>query len=289
VSRPSAVLERAPFPTGYAARDVARLLGLSVGQIRAYVRAGFIEPRRGPHGEFRFSFQDLVLLRTGKALMAHLPARRVRRALMMLREQLPRGRDLTGVRITAEGDSIVVRDGASTWIPESRQAVLNFDVAELATEVAPLARRAADAAEEAEHELTAEDWYALACDLEACDPDRARDAYRRALELDPRHFDARLNLGRLLHEVGETQAAEAHYRLALLTRPDDATAAFNLGVALEDLGRDSDARNAYERAIGSDPEYADAHYNLAHLCEKLGKQRSALRHFHTYRKLTQSG
>src|SRR6185503_10084743 len=126
------------------------------------------------------------------------PARRVRRALMKLRDQLPRGRDLTGVRITAAGDAIVVRDGTLTVIPESGQALLNFEVAELATSVAPLARRAADAAEEIEHELSAEDWYALACDLEACDPDRARDAYRRALELDPRHFDARLNLGRLL-------------------------------------------------------------------------------------------
>jgi tetratricopeptide (TPR) repeat protein len=287
--RSTVLLERSAFPTGYAARDVARLLGLSIGQIRAYVHAGFITPRRGPHGELRFSFQDLVLLRTGKALMAHLPARRVRRALMKLRDQLPRGRDLTGVRITTEGPTIVVHDGSSTWIPESGQSMLNFDVAELATEVAPLARRAADAAAEAEDELTAEDWYALACDLETCDENRARDAYRRALELDPRHFDARLNLGRLLHEAGETAAAEAHYRLALLSRPGDATAAFNLGVALEDLGRMADALSAYERAILSDADYADAHYNLAHLCEKLGKQRSALRHLHTYRQLTRDG
>ena len=279
--------ERSAFPGGYAARDVSSLLGMSVGQIRLYVRAGFLVPRRGMRGEYRFSFQDLVLLRTAKALMAQVPPRKVKRALLKLREQLPRGRDLTAVRITAEGDQIVVHDGRAAWIPESGQALLNFDVSELATEVAPLARKAAEAARSAEQELTAEDWYVLGCDLEAGDPDQARDAYRRALELHPTHYDARVNLGRLLHEAGELRAAEAHYRMALASRPGDATAAFNLGVALEDLGRKPEALEAYERAIRADPACADAHYNLAHLSEQLGKARTALRHLHIYRKLTQ--
>ena len=287
-TRPGTASERSAFSTGYAARDVAKLLGLTVEQIRAYVRAGFLRPRRGPRGEFRFSFQDLVLLRTGKALMTRLPARKVRRALRKLQEQLPCGRELTGIRITAEGDTIVVHDGSSTWIPESGQALLNFEVSDLATEVAPLARKVAAAARCAEEQLDAGDWYDLACDLEACDAGQARDAYRRALELDPEHVDARVNLGRLLHEAGETAAAEAHYRMALESRPDDVTAAFNLGVALEDLKRPQEAAAAYEQVLSSDPSYADAHYNLAHLCERLGRPRTALRHLQLYRNLVQA-
>ena len=41
------------------------------------------------------------------------------------------------------------------------------------------------------------------------------DVYRRALGMNPDHVDARVNLGRLLHEDGEIDAAEAEYRQAL--------------------------------------------------------------------------
>src|SRR2546426_5976315 len=58
--------------TGYTTKEVARLLGLSPAQIRSYTRAAFLSPARaaGGRGELRFSFQDLVLLRAAKGLMA---------------------------------------------------------------------------------------------------------------------------------------------------------------------------------------------------------------------------
>jgi tetratricopeptide (TPR) repeat protein len=276
------------FGGGYTARAVAKLLGLTPAQIRAYVRGGFLDPPRGPKGEQRFALPDIVLLRTAKALEGRLPPRKVRRALARLREQLPSGRPLTGVRITAEGDDVVVRDGGELWEAESGQRLLDFEVSELASRVAPLARRAAEAARDAEEELAAEDWYAIGFDLEPCDPDQARDAYRRALELDPRHADARVNLGRLLHEAGHAAAAEQHYRLALAVRPKDATAAFNLGVALEDLERPAEALEAYERALTADSRNADAHYNAARLCERMERKAAALRHLKAYRALTRT-
>src|SRR5439155_17589189 len=60
--------------SGYPARDVARLLGLTLSQITGLVRAGCLEPQRGPRRELRFSFRDLVLLRTSKDLIARMPA-----------------------------------------------------------------------------------------------------------------------------------------------------------------------------------------------------------------------
>lgn len=133
----------------------------------------------------------------------------------------------------------------------------------------------------------AETWFRLACELEEDDPGAARDAYARALALDSRHADARINLGRLLHTEGLLAEAEAHYRAALAVRPDDATAAFNLGVVLEDLERRDEAIAAYEQALASDPGYADAHYNLARLHEDRGDRAAALRHLRVYRRLTQ--
>jgi len=52
----------------FSTRDVARLLGLSETQVRSQARAGFLTLERGPRNGYRFSFQDLVLLRAAKAL-----------------------------------------------------------------------------------------------------------------------------------------------------------------------------------------------------------------------------
>ena len=80
---------------GYTSRDVAKLLGLTVAQVRAFAHDGFLTPGRGPRGELLFSFQDLVILRTAKGLVAaRIPTRRIRRALRRLRSELPRGRSL---------------------------------------------------------------------------------------------------------------------------------------------------------------------------------------------------
>ncbi len=272
---------------GYSAGEVARLIGLSPARLRSCVRAGFLEPGRGERGELVFSFQDVVLLRTAKGLIdARIAPARVRRVLGRLRDQLPSGRPLTGVSIGAEGNKVIVRDGTVRWNPENGQALFDFDVAALARKVAPIARRQARAAHSDEHAQTAEDWYDLGAQLEVCSPDEARDAYRRAVELDPRHADAHVNLGRLLHEARELEAAEAHYRLALEARPGDVTAAFNLGVVSEDLGKSEQAIDAYRRAIAADDACADAHYNLSGLYERAGDKTSALRHLKRYRKLT---
>ena len=75
------------------------------------------------------------------------------------------------------------------------------------------------AAREQAESLDADDWYRLGCDLEPCDVDQALDAYRRALALAPDHADVHMNLGRLLHEAGRLEEAEAHYRQALDARP----------------------------------------------------------------------
>ncbi len=271
---------------GYTSRDVAKLLGLTVAQVRAFARDGFLTPGRGPRGELLFSFQDLVILRTAKGLVAaRIPTRRIRRALRRLKTQLPRGRSLAELRIAAEGDRIVVSDGEATWSPESGQMQLDFAVSELASRAAPMARRTARAAQAVEEDLDAEDWYELGLELEAVAPTEARDAYRRALELDAHHADAHVNLGRLLQEDGRVSEAEAHYRLALATDPEHATAAFNLGIALEDLGRTADAIEAYRQAIAADPRLADAHFNIARLYERVGKRAAALRHLSSYKRL----
>lgn len=265
----------------YSVREVAAMLGLTAAQIRSYAGKGLLSPEHGPGGELRFGFRDLVILRTAAELTsAQIPQRKVQRVLERLHEQLPPGRSLAGLRITADGERVVVRDGALVWNAESGQELFDFGVPDIVEKTATLVL-----AKKPEEHLDAEAWYELACELEMTSASEAKDAYLRALRLNPHHPDAHVNLGRLLHEEGATAAAEKHYRAALVANPDHDTAAFNLGVALEDLGRVRQAIEAYARALALDPDNADAHYNLAGLYEKRGEKASAVQHLKEYRKL----
>lgn len=278
----------APLP-GYSTREVARLLGVAEERVRALMRATALAPRRGARGTFLFSFQDLVVLRAAQGLLAaQIPPRRVRRALARLAEQLPRGRSLATVRIAAEGGRVVVRSGGEAWQPDSGQHVLDFEVAPLAAAAAPFSQRVA-AELSGRQDLDADEWFAMGCELEATAPEAAKDAYARALALAPIHPDAHLNLGRLLHEEGDTRAAARHYREALAARPDDAIALYNLGVALHDLGQAPAAVEAYQQALIADPACADAHFNLAGLYEQLGDNANAIRHLKAYKALVGKG
>ena len=264
----------------YSAKEVAQLLGLTPARVRALAKAGGLDASA-------FSFQDLVLLRTAKGLLdAEVAPARVRRALQKLRGSLPEGRPLTALAISAEGHRVVVRDGRTRFDPESGQSLFDFDVRELEHRVAPLAERAARRAREAAVDRGADEWFDLGCELEVGAPEEARDAYARAVALDPDHADAHVNLGRILHEAGDLDGAEAHYRAALAARAGDSIAAFNLGLVLAARDRIDDAIAAFKDAIAADPQCADAHYNMAQLYERLGQDHAALRHLRLYKKLT---
>jgi tetratricopeptide (TPR) repeat protein len=133
--------------------------------------------------------------------------------------------------------------------------------------------------------LSADEWCDLAMELEDGSPLEARAAYHHALDIDPAHVTARINLGRLLHAEGKLDGAEAHYREALRHDAGSALAWYNLGVLLEDRARPAEALPCYERAVRADPNLADAHYNLALLYERVGRKQDAVRHLAIFRRL----
>jgi tetratricopeptide (TPR) repeat protein len=270
----------------YSTREAADIAGLPAGQVRRWARAKLLTPRKNARGHWRFSFQDLALLRTAAKLRdAPLSANRVTRSLRLLREQLPAGRPLSAVRVLVSGGRVVVKDRLASWEPDSRQGTLDFDVETLSRQLAPTLRRRRGGPPSSRNE-TASDWYQSALDLElAGRADEAQRAYRNALTQDPDLVGARINLGRLLHAANRMAEAEALYRAALEQDPCNALAAFNLGVALEDQGLTDAAVGAYRHALLLDERYADAHFNLSRLLEAKGDKRAALRHLMSFRRL----
>lgn len=267
---------------GYSARDVASILGVPAARVRSIATA-VLTPQRGARGEYRFSFQDLVLLRTARALLdSGVPTRRLRRAIEQLKEQLPDGTNITEVRIAAFGDRIVVRDGEAVWNPEDGQALFDFSTRELEAGISNILRPKAVTAD---HD-SSDEWFDRGWDLEESSIDEAERAYRRAIDLDPSHGEAHLNLGRLLHERGAYDEAEAHYRRSVDADASRALAWFNLGVLYEDIDRLEDAAAAYRKALEIEPDSVDAHYNLGGVYERMGREREAIRHLSRFRKLT---
>ncbi len=264
-------------------RDVERLLRLPRSTIRALIAAGFVSPVHGPRRAWRFSFQDLIVLRTAQALVAaEVSPRRITRSLKALRRRLPEAMPMSGLRIRAVADRVVVSEGGGRWQAESGQYLLAFvgDPADGSLSVIerPPAPPRADA----------EDWFDRGVGLECEDAEAARQAYERAVAADPTRLDARVNLGRLLHEAGCLAQAERVYREAIEAGGADPLLIFNLGVLLEDMGRKAEAMQAYETALRGDPGLADCHYNLALLCEELDKPKEAIRHMSQYRRLTRN-
>jgi tetratricopeptide (TPR) repeat protein len=229
----------------YDARDLKRLFGLSAASVRALIRAGHVRPVK-VHNALRYSFADLVVLRTVKTLRdARTPLRRIDRELRRL------------------------------W---AGQYVLPLEVASVDTTMSQRGEP-----ETVMHTVDeAHPHFLRALDLEETDEAAARAAYLACLAIDAQHAEARINLGRLLHLAGRVVDAERIYRESEET---SALLSFNLALVLEDLGREAEAIPAYREAIAHDPAMADAHFNIARLYERAGDVKASFRHLLAYRRL----
>ena len=264
----------------YTVRDIESMLGISRSVIQGLVHAGFVSPMRGKRRELRFTFQDVIILRTAQGLSsAKIPARKIVRSLQHLRAALPIELPLTGLRIAAVGNEIVVKEGAAQWQADSGQLLLDFEVTPVAGTVTFLNRTSESCEASAEH------WFAVGSSMEAKDPAQAEAAYRSAIQIDPAYVDAYVNLGYLLNEAGSHEGAATVYRDGLKHAPREAVLHFNLAIVLEDLQRIDEALRCYEAAIELDQAFADAHYNAARLHQALGHRKEAIRHYSEYRRL----
>lgn len=91
----------------------------------------------------------------------------------------------------------------------------------------------------------------------------AKEAFRRAIELDENYAEAYLNLGLLLADDGQCEEAERLLRKATQLNPNSHAAHGRLGVLLQELGRHSEAELEFKRALEIDPadSIANAYLN----------------------------
>ena len=269
--------------SGHTTRQVTELIGLTSDQVRHFVRRGLVDPTRGERGEYLFSFQDVAFLRTAKRVLdGNVSARKALAVFSKLQAGLDDVKSLSSVQVFPDGNNVVVRDEEALWDVETGQGHLDFAVRELANNVAQLSDGVERLLEGKEFEdLDSDDWYNLGLDLEDVEPERAPEAYLRAIALDPENADAHVNLGRLHQLRGHLKQAKQHYQKALDCAPEHQLALYNLGTLFDELEELDTALDYYTRAEG----IPDAHYNLARIFEIRGDELAALRHMRRYQQL----
>lgn len=262
--------------------DVRRKFGVTERQLQSWERLDFLAPAQS------YSFAELVAIKTLIKLRENrIPPRRIGEALASLRQKLNWvKRPLAELRIVSNGKRIAVHLPGEKMEAITGQILFDFDASGLAT-IKSLPEKKASG-----HTLReAETWFQRGLDLEetGAPMETAVEAYRRALEFNPRAAGALVNLGTIYYRQRKFAEAEKYYREAVDADPEYPLAHFNLGNMHDEQGRVGEAFAHYRRALELNPNYADAHFNVALLCERTGDALKAVHHWKSYLKLDSTG
>jgi tetratricopeptide (TPR) repeat protein len=99
--------------------------------------------------------------------------------------------------------------------------------------------------------------------------------YRRVLELDPEHDEARLRLAVQLLEVRQGEEALAHLEYLRHRLPDNPAVHVHRATALALQGRTAEAQVALEQCLRENPEFPQALAELGRIALTAGDDRSA--------------
>jgi tetratricopeptide (TPR) repeat protein len=267
----------------YSRADLLRILHLTPRQLANWERSGLIAASAS------YSFADLLKIKKVRDLCAM----RVRPAV--IRESL----EAMQKQASGMGNPLVEAGASSTnkhrvaFRHEGRllEPIAGQFVMDFTTREKVVTSTSVPSSDAAPSEDDAAAWFARGIALEedpATQPE-ALAAYHKALEFQPNHAAAHINLGTLYYNRQDFVLAEKHYRAALKADPRYALAYFDLGNVLDETGRVQEGIQTYKIAVQIAPTYADAHYNLALAYEKVREPRKALKHWQAYIKLDTTG
>ena len=134
-------------PDLFRSSEVARMLGISRRQLQYWAQTDLVVPSsRTRGGHRRYSFRDLVALKTAKRLIeAGVSVQRIRSSIRALRRMLPRvEHPLSELVLVATGDVVLALHEGSAFEAVSGQEWV-FEVARFQREVAAFRSAAATA------------------------------------------------------------------------------------------------------------------------------------------------
>jgi tetratricopeptide (TPR) repeat protein len=286
----------------YSVKDVAKIFGQTESRLRYWIQSGFLWPsvRRG--GQYFYTFDDLITIRTAVELLdSGISVQKVRKALAELRSELPKGvTPAAKLRICSDGSSVVVIKDDIAYEAQTKQLVMAFAVSSIKTQIAeilpirgpqkPQNDSATPQPIAVHNEQTLKQELPSAYQLflhagvaeQEGDDAQAERYLRQCLALEDSMAAAHTNLGNLLHKQERLEEAKEEYDLALLHDPEQPEARFNLGNLLEEMGNREMAITELRQVCTRSPDFADAHYNLGVLLAEIGGATQAQEHLMRY-------
>lgn len=117
------------------------------------------------------------------------------------------------------------------------------------------------------------------CDLGR--PDRGIEHLRKATEIQPELAEAHINLGTAYLGAGRHAAAINHLRKAVELQPEGVLGLVNLGAAYNEAGRYGEAVDPLRKALELQPGHPGAHVNIGASFHGLGRYEEAVEHLET--------
>ena len=234
----------------YTTADIRALYDLDGTVLRQLERLHLLRPVLRTNADRYYTFQDLLVLR-------------------QVQEGRASGATLVGIvrrlRLERRGQIRLCFEGGSPRVIEFRRPE--------------------------QENWTAEDWYEVGCDCDENPGDfsRATLAYERALELDPHHVGALVNLGNVYYRLEQIDDARRLYERALAIDPQNPNVHYNLGNVYDDLEEFRTAIRFFDSALRLNPGNADAHFNLGLVHDRLGNVDKVRQHMMAYLRLEPDG
>ena len=261
----------------YTVAQLSRILNVSRDRIRLWVRWGLIEPIETVH---RLNFFDFKQVTSAKVLCdlvsEGLPLSKIRESLQRVQAWLP-GMDspLCQLSVLEENGRLLVRLTDGRLAEPCGQLQLDFDAA---TEECAIAIESAT--------KSPDDWFqvALTCENEG-DYQGAIRAYECAIEREPNDPIFHFNLGNVLYASQHLGRAKQQFRRAVELDDDYVEAWNNLGTVLAELEQYEESIKVFQKALDVFPLYADAHFNLGDVFCSIESHENAIVHWRRYLQL----
>ncbi|MEW5800544.1 MAG: sulfatase-like hydrolase/transferase [bacterium] len=109
--------------------------------------------------------------------------------------------------------------------------------------------------------------------------DLARDAFEKALKIDARYKDARINLGLAYLNGGSVEKAISEYQKILADDPADMQSRLNLAVVYLQGGLIEQGKKSFEKVLEMDPDNMMAHYYLGSIYSQMNQLEKAAAQF----------